>query len=590
MELYQFLEKNLKALKKQNSTVLAWLDSQDFDPRALEDRLMVNRWGFLDIPVGDDGQTMFEAMPPGAYYQGWTKPDKPETGATVLVGCNLGYGLNHILTNTPNSHKVIVLEPRPEILTLCLGQTDYSPFMEMRKLFFIPPKKKALENTIHQIDLQLIHGSVNLRSDVPSRQIGPEYAFWTRQFKEKLENFTVELNTLRKKQDVMVGNELKNFSQAFENGSISRLEGKAKGLSAVILGAGPSLDTFGPQLAENPGHALYATALQTLPALKALGLKPHLCMAIDYSPGLLSVFKRLDKDWARDIPLIYSTKVLPKVVEDYPGPTVPLWTVGGLATFMMQNSEFVLDAGGSVSVTLLRFLTWCGANQILLVGQDFAWSGESSHVQGHHASKKAFKFDPKRHVELKNAHGQTVYSAMPYVTALRDMEKDIREMDVPVFNLYGDGLEIQGTRTVTLEKVRMNGIIASVPGAMQSFEEALRSAVHPRTRPIFEPRAAQWTSSLRAVTRRLEKLFKKPEKNQGSIHQAFGQVFTYFRQDPLYAPYLFNEIMDMAGLTHAKSGHARKELVDFKKIAKRALAKVREIDCIVGPKKDEKAA
>jgi len=590
MELYQFLEKNLEALKKQNARVLAWLESQDFDPKALEDRLMVNRWGSLDVPVGDDGQTMFGAMPPGAYYQGWTKADKPETGATVLVGCNLGYGLNHILTNTPNTHKVIVLEPRPEILTLCLGQTDYSPFIEIKKLFFIHPDKKVLQDTIHQIDLQIIHGSVNLRSDVPSRQLGPEYAFWTRQFKEKLENFTVELNTLRKKQDVMVGNELKNFCKAFENGSISNLEGKAKGLSAVILGAGPSLETFGPMLAENPGHALYATALQTLPALKSIGLKPHICMAIDYSPGLLRVFDKLDRDWAKDIPLVYSTKVLPEVVENYPGPTVPLWTVGGLATFMMQNSEFVLDAGGSVSVTLLRFLAWCGANQILLVGQDFAWAGESSHVKGHHASKKKFEFDPKRHVKLTNAHGETVYSAMPYVTALRDMEKDIREMNIPVFNLYGNGLDIQGAKTVTLEKIRMNGIIASAPGAMQHFEDAVANAVSPRPKPTFEPRAAQWTSSLRSVTRRLEKLFKKPEKNQGVIHQAFGQVLTYFRQDPLYAPYLFNEIMDMAGLTHAKAKHARKDLVEFKKIAKRALNKVREIDCTVGPEKDEKAA
>jgi len=40
--------------------------------------------------------------------------------ASIIVGTNLGYGLNHLLVNTPDTHKVLVIEPNPVLVLACL--------------------------------------------------------------------------------------------------------------------------------------------------------------------------------------------------------------------------------------------------------------------------------------------------------------------------------------------------------------------------------------------------------------------------------------------------------------------------------------
>lgn len=579
-----FLHANLEALKARKSPILPWLTQHQDVLESLCGEIFVNRFKVMDLPLpeGNQQQSLFSAMPPQFFYKGWEAKDKPDTSATVIVGCNLGHGVNKVLGNTPKSHKVIVLEPRPEMLGACLGHSDYSPYIASGKLHFIPPDAKLLQQVVQQIDLQIVHGRIYLRMDTPSQQLGPEYSRWGSICRHTLEGFAVEMTTMRKRQDVMVGNELGNWAQAFSDGSVGPLWGAGRGLAAVLLGAGPSLAEFGPALAASQGHALYVTGMQTLDACRRLGIKPHLCMAIDYSPGMLKALDKLDREWCADIPMIYSTKVLPAVVAGYPGPTIPLWTVGGIGTFALAGKEPILDAGGSVSVAWLRLLEAMDVAQVLLVGQDFGWKGDTSHAKGHHSSKRTATYDPKRHLLEKNSRGENVVTALPYLTAKRDMEKDIARMKMPVFNLHGGYLDIHGAHETTLDKAFAGGLMASRPGAMRRFAQSVQMALQPRPKATFESRSASWASSLRSVSRRLEKLFRKPGPNGDEIHGALKQVLFFIKQDKLYGPYLFNEIMDMSGLVHARASYKRTDLIAYNKLIKRILTKVRQMDAVLG--------
>lgn len=578
MTAFPHLKGNVDLLASQAPTLYKWLSTQPWDEEALKNKLHVNKWGLMDWRLTPD-KGLFENLPLGRLYEDWIPKDKADTSATIIIGCNLGYGLNHILTNTPNSHKVLVVEPNPHMLLACLGQTDYTPYFAINKLIFLPPKREILDQTIRQADVQFLFGQIFLRLDMPSQQMGSEYARLHRMCRESLEGFSIEMATLRRKQDVMVGNELKNFQRAVREGSLNGLEGSAKGISAVILGAGPSLEQSAPKLAAEPGRALYATALQTLPALHRLGLKPHFCMAIDYSASMTHVFKRLDKKWAADVPLLYSTKLDPAVLAQYPGPTVPFWTLGGLATFVFSGKEFILDAGGNVSVALFRFLNYCGVSRILLAGQDFAWSGESSHAEGHHAAGRG----KRNTVQLKDAEGRPLQSAMPYVSALRDMERDIENSGLDTANLYGGGAVIRGAKAMDFDAARMDGRLASAPGSLEHFLQELGQVHTKRPRPVFEARAQQWASSVRSMHKRLDKLFKKPARNSVEIGKTLERVHLFLRQDPLYLPYLYNEIMDVAGMVYRDKAYAPKDYVAFKAIMKRVLAKVREVDRCLAP-------
>jgi hypothetical protein len=431
---------------------------------------------------------------------------------------------------------------------------------------------------MHQLILPCLFGKVYLRSDLPSHQLGPEYAKWTETCLEFLEDLRVELHTVRLRQDTMIRNELSNFQRAMGEGSLMTLKGQGCGISAVILGAGPSLEQFAPLLAENPGRALYTTSLQALPGLRRHGLKPHICMAIECHESFVQVYDHLDMEWCRDIPLIYSTTISPEVVKAYPGPTVPLWTLGGLASHILQGQELVLDVAGNVGVALIRFMTWCGVNQLLLVGQDFAWPGGQTHMGGHLAAGSVLQFDPKCHTKLKNKDEQTIYSARPYLTALRALERDLEQSTTPVFNLYGGGAVIKGTTPVAWEEVLSKGILESAPGSLERLLHIVTQGRSPVAWPVLKSRGSQWANSLRAARKGLEKLFKKPGRNRKEIDTALDQILLFVQRDPLYRPYLVNEIINLAGLTYATRSYGLKDLAKCKQILRKVLAKVKEIE------------
>ncbi len=583
MSVSVFLQDNLTTLAKIGSPIVKWLESHAVPPDVVAGRVHRNPMGHLDYAPGE-GPSLYGAMPPGMVYRGWTSADdgRLAAGATIIIGSGLGYGINHVLTKTPNTHKVLVIEPSPELLVACLGQTDYRPFLTAKKLIFLPPDKAVFEEVLKTLDVCFLFGKIHLRADMACKQFGPDYARWTAHVRARLENTSVELSTLRQKQGVMVGNELKNYQQAMNEGSLLGLRDAARGLATVIMGAGPSLGRFAPELAKRRGHALYTTALQTLPALEKVGFKPDVCMAIDFRPEMRACIENLrDRSFAADIPLIYSTKMDPEVLALYPGPKHPMWTVGGIGTYVLANNELVMDAGGNVAVSLCRFLITCGVASILLVGQDFAWSGEATHVSGHHAAKGRYVYNPKRDLALKNAHGETIYSNVGYMAAKRDLEKSLCEGRVAVFNLYGGGVPIAPAKNVTLDQAHLAGALASAPGSMEWFRKALARSRTPRVRPIFSPRAPKWSTSLKNVAGRLEKLFKNPGRNAAEIRVMFERVRFFLRQDPLYIPYLYNEFMDMAGLCHARSSYGIKDLVEFRRIRRRVMEKVREMDQVL---------
>jgi hypothetical protein len=583
MEINKYLADNIKLLADSKDPVAIWMASLNPDPAIVFERIRPNGNGLLDWHM-DNGLGLFEKIPPGLYYQDWLPKDHTEGGATVIVGTALGYGLNHVLSGTPNSHKVLVVEPRPEMLLACLGQTDYRPFLKHGKLKFLPPDPVIVEKALQKLDVSFLFSRIHLRHDMPSKQIGPEYASASLMVKAKLENFSVELSTLRQKQEVMVGNELHNFARAMDDGSLQRVAGMAKGLTAVLLGAGPSLPRFAPKLRELRDKVFIATSLQNLPVLEKLDIKPDLCLAIDYNQAMLQCLENLqDITFAADIPFIYSTKMHRDVLDRYPGPKIPLWTQGGIGTFVLKEQELVLDAGGNVGVTMERLLTWAGAERFILVGQDLAWQGTQTHAAGHHVSGHTHVFNPHEDVRLKNLAGEEIFTNLAFLAAKRDIEKDIATSQAQFYNLYGGGVVIEGAVNISLEALETGDILASHGAAKEVFLDALRRAGTPRVRPLFTPKASEWSTSLKNVSRRLEKLMRKAAKHQNEIRGLLSQIQFFLKHDPLYMPYLYNEIMDLAGIIQTRTYYGAKELADFKEIRKRVQAKVKEIDESLAP-------
>jgi len=67
-----------------------------------------------------------------------------------------------------------------------------------------------------------------------------------------------------------------------------------------------------------------------------------------------------------------------------------------------------------------------------------------------------------------------------------------------------------------------------------------------------------------------------------------NRVLHFLKQDPLYLPYLYNEVMDMAAMVNCRAKYVPMDMKEYRDILKRALGKVKEIDQTLGPEGLEK--
>jgi hypothetical protein len=106
MSVIPFFQDNLAALATIGSPVVKWLESHAVSPEAVAGRLHRNSKGNLDY-APEQGSSLYGAMPPGMVYRGWAPADdgRLAAGATIIIGSGLGYGINIVLTNTPNTHR-----------------------------------------------------------------------------------------------------------------------------------------------------------------------------------------------------------------------------------------------------------------------------------------------------------------------------------------------------------------------------------------------------------------------------------------------------------------------------------------------------
>lgn len=576
MTPYPFLASNLDALEKENPSAHAWLKDR-LSSLGPSPNLVQSGRGHMDwmLPTG---KSLFGSLPPRRLYTAWRIPEGDETATTIVIGCNLGYGLNHLLPKTPCRHQVLVLEPRAELLLAALGYTDYRPFLEARRLLFLPPDLDRVRDILSRLVLPCLFGKIFLRVDLPSLQLGPEYALWMERCREILEDMKINAETFRSKQDQMIENEMRNMRRASREWSPAGLRGKARGMTGVVLGAGPSLERFAPALKGHSEEALFSTSFQALPSLHRLGLRPHFAMIIDPNPLLHKVYEDLDAHWAAEVPLLYSTVVCPEVVRDYPGPTIPIWTITGLARHFRDGEEPVLDVGGNVGVALVRFLRWCGIARLLLVGQDFSWTDTTTHAGGHLAAGHPFRFDPRVHMKAKNRMGQDVFTAQAYLTPLRELERDLEHNDLPVFDLYGGGLPIRGSSPIGLDDLRAGGVFAGSPGEIAGFTRVMKGGLSRAKPPFLWRQVSGWPRFFRSAGERLKIFSSMHPTDRREVVSFLDEVLRRLQKDPLRRPYLMNEVIDLAGLIYKTRSFGHRELGQCMEIIGRAERKMQEME------------
>ncbi|MBS0648717.1 MAG: motility associated factor glycosyltransferase family protein [Verrucomicrobia bacterium] len=162
-----------------------------------------------------------------------------------------------------------------------------------------------------------------------------------------------------------------------------------KGIPIIICGAGPSLKALADDLHQMRDKALIIACGSALSALSHLGIRPHLGIAIDPNSREFDCLKGCTY---RDLPLLFGSRLYPKVFELFDGPYGYIRSGTGSLLESYVEEELNLkdpflghDLGReALSVTTLALSlahAW-GCDPIIFAGVDLAYEREKHYAEG----------------------------------------------------------------------------------------------------------------------------------------------------------------------------------------------------------------
>lgn len=280
---------------------------------------------------------------------------------------------------------IIVLEPDPEVFTQVIKTTDLSGVLGDARLKILVSSNPldcadALAAEIHP-----------MRSKGWALILNPDsyqfYRDFLDVFRGRLTSVTTTLrlvlNTTLRHSDRFLVNSFVNLANRSQAPSISAFSGIAIGLPVLLVAAGPSLEKQLPLLAEYQHRCLMVCVGPAWKSLRAAGVIPHFVVSIDPFDPNYTHFEGLSaqSEW-----LISDLANNCKIVETFSGPLafcVSSDDHGEIFHEVTGRNWLTIATGGSVAHSAFNFCRLMGADKIVLIGQDLAYTDGISHAQGH---------------------------------------------------------------------------------------------------------------------------------------------------------------------------------------------------------------
>lgn len=171
----------------------------------------------------------------------------------------------------------------------------------------------------------------------------------------------------------VLSNVMKNLSFLPRSKLGSSLEGKCAGMTAIICGAGPSLDNAIPLLNELKERALLIAGGSAICALNAHGIHPHLCASIDPSP----LRGRFLEQGNFEAPFFYQGRFCNELLERAHGQLLWMSDGGSYPLEAWLSAECGIfserfDGGWTVSNFCTSLAAHLGCTTVIFVGMDLS--------------------------------------------------------------------------------------------------------------------------------------------------------------------------------------------------------------------------
>jgi hypothetical protein len=483
--------------------------------------------------------------------------------SVAALGFGLGYLIEEFLSMAGGDgpERVLVIEPELGMLRAALELRDLRAALSNERLGFatgIQAAFKALD--VERARSVAFAATPGYASVFPDRRAEAEATIRRFNARETVNSHTLERFGAR-----WTANLARNAAQTVACAGTERAEGRLRGVPALVLAAGPSLDEALPRIRDLAARAVLVCVDTALRAVLRSGVEPDFVVVSD--PQYWNS-KHLDGCSAGRAILVADGAVWPSVFRMPRGGTLLYASQYPLGRLIEPSGRGRLGAGGSVATTAWDFARCAGCDPIYLAGLDLGFPGKKTHASGSYFERKAlfsgkrlssaetFLFGayadagPKRTAD--NSGGVVVTDGRMALYAWWFESRMARHPETRTRNLAARGVAIPGMPYAPLEEV------LGLPERRAGIDEALAGLRAECARGVDAHAAA---ASRRALESLIERLSAAASLAQRAEAAASRAISGSARPSP--GATLADTLSELDAIDAALSANDAKDLIAF---------------------------
>lgn len=353
-------------------------------------------------------------------------------------GMGMGYHVKSLLERA-QYYNVCVLEYDIAMIRMALSAIDFSEEIKKGRLIICYEKDEK----------ELVTHICESRGDT---YFMIHYPSWRRmqkgEVKEKLENYFLKVSTANERDAILVNNFC--LLQKKSLPSIKELTYLFEGKHVVIVAGGPSVDEEISNIVKYRDNIIVFAVGRIAKKLEKSNIIPDVLIITDPSEEVASQIQGLR--W-RQIPLILLSTACATISDVYEGPIyIAYQRLYDKAKEVAESTgDVMVETGGSVTTTALDIAIRLGAESIILVGTDLAYTNGYSHAKGTKEIKITDNIASEYHCVV-STKGNTIYTDASLDVFRIWIENRLTHNCKPTIYNTGSGARIQGTIECSLSE------------------------------------------------------------------------------------------------------------------------------------------
>jgi len=378
-------------------------------------------------------------------------------GICIFLGFGLGYSVESIIKNLPDVYKILIFEPSPDIFVTALKIRDLSPILSNPKVeIYLGIEEEKIKERIVKYERLLMNEDTYFL-EIPSYK---KFLPRSQSFFQKIFSFINELNisgaTTAKQGETIFLNKIKNLDVLFRSHHLFDLKDIFKGIPAILVAAGPSLDKNIEFLKEVEDKAVIFCVDTSFATLKKYNITPHFISTIDYQ----EIAYQKISDWSSsdeiNTNLLYILSCCPLVTKRFPAKRHIYCPISEMFNNLVNKLLFTKDESiecpSTVAHLNLLVAQIMGNSPIIFIGQDL------TDIKSSHCKDTILQYNPKNKkgelIPTKAWGGGSTFTRRDFWDMKFKFEQYIQNLPETIYiNATEGGVHIEGTTDIPLKEV-----------------------------------------------------------------------------------------------------------------------------------------